>query len=82
MSDPRLAKDVERLIQDIPVLSVLDGYWVRAGKLRARLVAARRRAPLADALIAQSCLDHDVPLVSRDVDFGPLARLTRLRLLV
>jgi predicted nucleic acid-binding protein len=33
-----------------------------------------------DTLIAQSCLDHDVPLITRDADFRPFERLARLKL--
>lgn len=31
---------------------------------------------------SQSCLDHDVPLVTRDADFGSIARVAGLRLLL
>jgi len=42
--------------------------------------AADRRARLAGTLIAQSCLDHDLPLVARDGDLGHFARLAGLNL--
>ena len=51
------------------MLEVLDGYWERAGLLRAGTLARRRKAALADVLIAQSCLDHDVESITRDRDF-------------
>jgi len=35
---------------------------------------------LADTLIAQSCIDHDVRLVTRDDDFRHFVRLGGLRL--
>jgi len=69
LSDPELPRRVQALFLELPLLPVLDGYWERAGRLRARVLASRRRARLADSLIAQSCLDHGVPLVSRDADF-------------
>lgn len=81
LSDPRLPARVERLLGQVPVLDLLDGYWQRAGVLRARVVLLRRRAPLADALIAQSCIDHDVALVTRDADFATFARAGGLRIL-
>ena len=56
------------------------GYWERAGHLRAKLLARRCRSRLADTLIAQSCLDHGVRLVTRDDDFRHFARLGGLRL--
>lgn len=80
LSDPKLPRTVASRLRELPFLTVSDGYWERAGALRARVIAAGRAAPLADALIAQSCLDHDVPLITRDSDFRHLARLTRLQL--
>lgn len=80
LSDARLPADVRDLFLQIPRLDVVDGYWERAGLLRSRLLARGRRAPLADSLIAQSCLDHDVPLVTRDQDFASFARVAGLRL--
>jgi predicted nucleic acid-binding protein len=80
LSDPRLASAVADLLRQLPLLSVAEGFWERAGLLRARLLAAGRRARLADTLIAQSCLDHDLPLIARDADFKPFARAAGLKL--
>jgi predicted nucleic acid-binding protein len=38
------------------------------------------KAPLADALICQSCLDHDAALITRDRDFRPFAKHCGLKL--
>jgi predicted nucleic acid-binding protein len=81
LSDPKLPALASQLIAQVPMLDVLDGYWERAGVLRAKVLRLKRRAPLADALIAQSCLDHEVALVTRDGDFRPFARAGGLRLL-
>jgi predicted nucleic acid-binding protein len=35
---------------------------------------------LGDALIAQSCIDHDVPLITRDTDFRHFAKHCGLKL--
>jgi predicted nucleic acid-binding protein len=80
LSDPKVGASVRDLFLQLPVLEPTDGYWPRAGLLRARLLARGRRARLADTLIAQSCLDHDVPLVTRDADFRHFVRLAGLRL--
>jgi predicted nucleic acid-binding protein len=80
VSDPGLSSDVKALLASLPSLEVLDGYWERAGLLRARILAQGRRARLADTLITQSCLDHDVELVTRDRDFIAFARAAGLRL--
>ena len=80
-TDPALTGPVSDLLQAIPRLEVLSGYWERAGKLRAHVASKGRKARLADSLIAQSCLDHDVGLVTRDADFQGFRRWAGLRLL-
>ena len=71
---------VEELVVALPVLEITDGYWERAGRTRSRLVNRGLRALLADALICQSCLDHEVALLTRDADFAPFARYCGLTL--
>jgi hypothetical protein len=82
LSDPKLPRQVASLLLALPRLEPLPDYWQRAGLLWAKLLARRHRARLADALIAQSCIDHDVRLVTRDADFRHSARLGGLRLAV
>ena len=79
LSDPAITRDVRELFIQLPLLDVVDGYWERAGLLRAKTIASGRKARLADVLVAQSCLDHGVPLVTRDADFQHLARASGLR---
>jgi predicted nucleic acid-binding protein len=50
------------------------GFWERAAATRATVLAKKLRARLADTLIAQSCIDHGVALVTRDSDFRHFAR--------
>jgi predicted nucleic acid-binding protein len=71
---------VRALLVGLPTLELVDGYWERAGLLRAKVLGRRRKARLADTLIAQSCLDHDVELVARDPDFAPFAVIGGLKL--
>lgn len=73
LSNPRLARDVVDELTDLPLLEPTPGFWYRAGILRSRLLAKRRKARLADALIAQLCLDHEVRLITRDRDFRAFA---------
>ena len=80
LSDPSLPRALARLLSELPLLETRAGYWERAGRLRAKVIAGRRRARLADALIAQSCIDDGVRLVTRDDDFRHFARLGGLRL--
>jgi hypothetical protein len=81
LSDPKLPAEARSALLDVPLLDVAVGYWERAGKLRSVILAKRRKARVADALIAQSCLDASVPLVTRDRDFRHFARAAGLVLL-
>ncbi len=80
ISHPHLDRTVSRLIRALPVLDSDPGYWERAGHLRAKLIAKRLRARLADSLIAQSCIDHRVPLITRDRDIRHFAKHAGLAL--
>ena len=81
LSDPGLAAPVRSLLTALPQLQLEPGYWERAGRLRAKVIKQRRRARTADALIAQSCLDQSVPLVTRDRDFRHFAKAAGLPLM-
>lgn len=82
LSDPELPAQVAELITALPVLDTTAGYWRRAAELRARVLKAGRRARLADTLIAQSCLDHNISLVTADRDFRHFTKAGGLRLLL
>jgi predicted nucleic acid-binding protein len=69
LSDPKLPASLVNTLSDVPMIEVETGIWQRAGALRAKVLSKRRKARLGDALIAQSCMDHDVPLLTRDGDF-------------
>jgi predicted nucleic acid-binding protein len=79
LSDPVIRGELSGLIRAIPTLEVFDGYWERAGELRAGLRRRGLKARLGDALIAQSCIDGQVSLVTRDRDFRNFARYAGLR---
>ena len=80
LSDHTLPQDTFRFLRQIPKLGILEGYWERAGELRAKLYRRGLKAHIADSLIAQCCLDHDVALITRDRDFRHFARFAGLRL--
>jgi predicted nucleic acid-binding protein len=81
-SDSDLPAKVVALLSDIPVIEVRPGYWERAGRLRAKVLNTRRKARLGDALIAQSCIDHGISLITRDRDFHAFAAAADLRILL
>ena len=66
----------ERLGVDVDAF----GLALAHSRLRARVLARGRKARLADTLFAQSCLDHDVELVTRDMDSRHFARAIGLKL--
>jgi len=80
LSDPALPDKVRVLLKEIPQLDIEPGYWDRAGQLRAAILRRKRKARVADALIAQSCLDQVTPLVTRDRDFRHFALAAGLNL--
>jgi predicted nucleic acid-binding protein len=79
-SDPRLPATISASLSDVPLIEIGEGYWERVGLLRAGVLAKKRRARLGDALIAQSCLDRGVPLLTRDRDFRAFAEAAGLHL--
>ena len=81
LSDPALPKAVRWRLAALPILNVEPGFWERAGLLRAAVLKQKKKARVADALIAQSCLDQSSPLVTRDKDFRHFAAAAGLPLL-
>ena len=73
LSDPKLPSSVAKTLSDVPLIEIGSGHWHRAGVLRAKVLAKRRKARLVDALIAQSCIDRGITLLTRDRDFRAFA---------
>jgi len=82
LSDPKAPAEVAEMLASLPLLEPDAGYWRRAGELRARVLARRRKARLGDALIAQSCIDRDIALLTRDRDFLAFEQAAALKLSV
>ena len=82
LSDPELPAEVAASLFDLPLIQITAGYWQRAGRLRARVLALGRRARLSDALIAQCCIDQDVPLITRDRNFRAFSEAAKFDFLV
>ena len=81
LSDSGLPRHVRTLLAGLPILELEPGFWERAGVLRASVLKKRRKARVADALIAQSCVDQATPLVTRDNNFRRFAAAAGLSLL-
>jgi predicted nucleic acid-binding protein len=80
LSDPEAAQAIDAHIPNITTLSIDDKYWVRAGHARRLLKTKNLKAKVGDALIAQACIDNDVPLITRDTDFRHFAKHCGLKL--
>jgi predicted nucleic acid-binding protein len=82
LSDPKLPGSVADALSEMPWIDISSGDWRRAGGLRAKAYAKRRKVRLADALIAQSCLDGGVLVLTRERNFRAFAEATGLSLVL
>ena len=82
LSDRKLPSAIAETLSEVPAMEIAPGYWQRAGALRAEALAKRRKVRLGDALVAQSCLDGGVPLLTRDRDFRAFADAAGLDLVL
>jgi hypothetical protein len=46
LSDPKLLSEVSQILSDLPLRGIRAGYWHRAGALRSKILATRRRERL------------------------------------
>src|SRR5215510_2965840 len=82
LSDTKLPVEVAKTLCDVPAIEIDSGYWQRAGALRAKVLAKRRRTRLGDALIAQSCIDGEISLLTRDRDFRVFTEAAGFKLMI
>lgn len=69
LSNPRIEPEVAQFVASFPLLKIHVAYWHRAASLRRDVLRSGFKAELPDCLIAQSCIDHDIPLITYDLDF-------------
>ncbi len=80
LSFPLVDRRLDALLSLVGRLPIGESYWERVGRSRATLKARVLKSKLPDALIAQCCIDADVPLITRDADFRHFATHCGLRL--
>lgn len=81
LSQPGLPSSLRTNILKLPMLDLgAHDFWIRAAASRSAVLSRKLRARLADSLIAQSCIDADVPLITRDGDFRHFAMHCGLKL--
>jgi len=66
---PTLPPEHAEMVRNLQTLPLVHGYWERAGQLRSKVSGAGFKARLGDVLVAQACIDSDVPLIVSDRDF-------------
>ena len=81
-SDPLRSDKVKKALLFVPMLDLLPEFWERAGLTRSQLLKHKFKPKLADSLIAQVCIDHSIPLHTRDTDFRPFAKYAGLQLVL
>jgi len=64
------------------MIAVNAGTWIAFLQGDGGQDVKRRKARLGDALTAQSCIDREIPLLTRDRDFRALAGAAGLNLLI
>ena len=64
------------------LLPLGEGCWRRARVSRCLLLSKGLKVRAVDSLIAQCCIDADVPLIARDADFRHFARWCGLKLAI
>ncbi len=80
LSDPHLPPKNFQEIVASRMFEINHGYWMRAGLMRSTLMQKKLKAGLSDVLIAQSCIDHDVTLITRDRDFHHFVKYFGLKI--
>lgn len=82
LSNPHHNNRIEQVLGGIKALEIKEEYWQRVGALRCTIIKQKLKAHFADTLIAQSCIDHDIPLITRDADFRHFVKFGGLKLAV
>jgi predicted nucleic acid-binding protein len=74
LSSPAVEQEFVEFVLALPLVNLKEGYWKRAGELRRDVLSDGHKAKLADALIAQACIDKDIALITHDADFRHFLR--------
>jgi predicted nucleic acid-binding protein len=72
--------EIAPLLIEVPLMDLTEGFWERTGDTRRLLLAKGLKAAMADALVAQCCIDANVPLIARDRDYRHFERWCGLKL--
>ncbi len=82
LSFARATDELAVVVDAVPRLMLRDGFWERAGQSRRLILSRGLKAKLGDTLVAQACIDGDVPLIASDGDFRHFVTYCGLKLAV
>ena len=80
LSFARATDELALVVDAVPRLTLRDGFWERAGQSRRLILSRGLKARLGDTLVAQACIDGDVPLIASDGDFRHFVTYCGLKL--
>ena len=80
LSNHELDDNTINAISVIPTFDVKDGFWIRSGFSRAKVLSKKLKARMLDVQIAQICIDNDVTIVTRDKDFRHFKKYLGLKI--
>jgi predicted nucleic acid-binding protein len=75
LSGPKITSSAESFILALPRIDLAPGYWERTALMRRAILKRGSKARLGDCLIAQSCIDQDIALITGDSDFRHFTKL-------
>lgn len=75
LSNRNLGGGARSIVRSLGIVRISDNdYWRRAATLRRNAYDDGINASISDVLIAQICIDQDIPLVTFDSDFRAFER--------
>lgn len=80
LSNPADNQRIYQVVSNLRELPIQEKYWQRAAFLRQSILKQGLKCRIPDALIAQSCIDAEVPLLTRDIDFRHFTKAGGLKL--
>lgn len=81
LSSTMMTAEIEKALSEMPFATPASDFWKNVGKLRRHLAKQGTNASLADCLVVQSCLERDLPLITRDQGIKKFARKVGLVLI-
>lgn len=81
LSSTEMIPEAEKALLEMPFAVPSPDFWRDTGKLRRHLAKQGMNATLADCLVVQSCLEQDLPLLTRDQGIKKFSAKAGLRMI-